>query len=452
MIAFTSGFLRYKKSILFRKANVLLALLIITFSEVAYTQEVWLQKSNIATTKRAAAVCFSIGNKAYVGTGLDQNSKTKRDFWEYDQNTNTWTQVANYGGGSLWAGVGFSIGDKGYVVCGGDASGNSTNKLYEYDPAKNVWTQKQSFSGEARVYATGFSINSKGYIGTGYTDVNGQVALNDFWEYDPNDVSNGLDANGNPNGKWSQKANYPSNQRAGAVSFSIMDKGYICTGENSSSFFNDVWEYDPFTDTWVEKTNFGGLARSFAAGFSLGKRGYIGTGETSHLKYANDFWEYDPFDNSNGFDVNGNPNGKWTRKTDFGGVVRGLAFGFSTQNRGYIGAGFDNGYSFVESGGDLWEFEPKQTTISEQSHRKSHTFANPNPFRGSTNIILGTTLDDAQLFIYNLLGEKVNTYEHIYGHNFSIELNSQPAGIYYFTLIEKSGATFNGKLILMSTD
>jgi hypothetical protein len=44
-------------------------------------------------------VGFSIGNKGYLGTGLDHDYPSyKKDFWEYDPVANAWTQKADFGG------------------------------------------------------------------------------------------------------------------------------------------------------------------------------------------------------------------------------------------------------------------------------------------------------------------------------------------------------------------
>src|SRR6266446_4455264 len=79
-------------------------------------------------------------------------------------------------------------------------------------------------------------------------------------------------------------------------------------------------------DTWVQKTDFGGIARHGAVGFSIDSKGYIGTGYdgTNFHEY---FWEYNPVTNA------------WTQKADFGGEARADAVGFSTGNKGYIGTG-----------------------------------------------------------------------------------------------------------------
>lgn len=43
---------------------------------------------------------------------------------------------------------------------------------------------------------------------------------------------------------------------------------------------------------WTQKTNFGGVARELAVGFSIGTKGYIGTGGKNGFYYQ-DFWEWD---------------------------------------------------------------------------------------------------------------------------------------------------------------
>lgn len=47
---------------------------------------------------------------------------------------------------------------------------------------------------------------------------------------------------------WTQKANFSGTPRRGAFGFSISGKGYVGTGNNASTFYNDLWEYDPGTN------------------------------------------------------------------------------------------------------------------------------------------------------------------------------------------------------------
>ncbi|HYV92675.1 MAG TPA: MopE-related protein, partial [Chitinophagales bacterium] len=278
----------------------------------------WIQKANFGGTARYNAVGFTIGSKAYLGTGKTAANGYKKDFWEYDPVTNVWTQKANFGGTARYKATGFAIGTKGYIGTGYDLNGALVKSFWEYDPATNTWTQKAAFGGTARQNAVGFSIGSKGYIGTGITAAN--EYKKDFWEYDP------------ATDTWTQKANAGNTVREAAVGFSIGSKGYIGTGNNSNGYKKDFWEYDPATDTWTQKAAFGGTARQGATGFSIDTKGYIATGYDG--SYKNDFWEYDPSTNT------------WKQDVDFTGSVRAYAVGFSVSGKGYIGTGNNSSSTF----------------------------------------------------------------------------------------------------------
>jgi len=98
---------------------------------------------------------------------------------------------------------------------------------------------------------------------------------------------------------------------------------------------------DDLIGNWVELSDFDGLPRSDAVGFSIGTKGYIGTGYDGDER-LNDFWEYDVANNS------------WTQKADFPGVARNSAIGFGTDTKGYIGTGYDGKNKL----NDFWEFDP----------------------------------------------------------------------------------------------
>ncbi len=286
---------------------------------------IWIQKADFGGGARDNAVCFSIGSKGYMGTGLINSSDWFKDFWEYDPAANTWTQKADFGGIARTAAIGFSIGSKGYIGLGYPGSAD----FWEYDPTANTWTRKADFGGGQRYNAVGFSTGNKGYVGTGS---DGSALKKDFWEYDP--AAN----------TWTQKADFGGIARNSAVGFSIGDKGYLGIGGDASSIYKDFWEYNPATNTWTQKADFGGGVRLHAVGFSIGSKGYVGTGDAG-LSYQ-DLWEYDSAGNA------------WTQKADLGGGTRGNAVGFSIGNKGYIGTGasFSSGQL-----ADFWEYEPAGT-------------------------------------------------------------------------------------------
>ncbi len=299
----------------------------------------WKQNINFGGTGRHGAVGFSIGNKGYLGTGLD--GVFKNDFWEFDPISHAWTQMADFGGTGRYQSVGFSIGDKGYIGTGLDSSGER-NDFWEYTPTTNVWFQKANFGGTPREGAVGFSIGSNGFIGTGY---GGNITKKDFWKYDPT------------NDNWVQKKNIDG-IRKNALGFSIGNKGYIGLGYDGSTLKNDFFEYDASNDLWNQKSNFGGGAREGSIGFSIGNKGYIGLGyDGSVLK--SDFFEYEP-----AIDI-------WIQKTIFRGTARWKATSFSIGNKGYIGTGEDGTMR-----SDFWEYNPTMLYIWSTGSKTSSITTN----------------------------------------------------------------------------
>ena len=249
-------------------------------------QGTWIQKANFLGVNRVGAIGFSVGNKGYIGTGHDGYIFYK-DFWEWNPLTNTWTQKADFAGTAREAAIGFSIGTKGYIGTGIDnfpekSPPHYTKDFWEWDQSTNTWNNKSDFPGGERASAAGFSIGTKGYIGTGEMY---NTYVNDFWEWDQVTDS------------WSKKADLPASARHEAIGFSISNFGYIGTGEGnnpSSPFLQDFWEWNQLTNTWTKKANFIS-ERAGAMGFSIGNKGYVGTGErySQVLSCTTDFWEWD---------------------------------------------------------------------------------------------------------------------------------------------------------------
>ena len=246
----------------------------------------WTQKANFGGIPRFDAVGFSIGNKGYIGTGYIATAYLK-DFWEYDPLANQWLRKADCGDTARGFAFGFSIGNKGYIGSGGDTLFHTRLDFLEYDPALDQWVRKANIV--KRNGGVGFSIGNKGYMGTGF---DGSVYHNDFWQYDPDDTSNGFDIHNNPMGKWTAKANFPGGSRYAAIGFSIGDKGYIGTGKDDNFYYKDFYEYDPVLDSWIHKPDFASESRQFAICFSIGKNGYVGTGNKENGVTFSSFWVY----------------------------------------------------------------------------------------------------------------------------------------------------------------
>lgn len=248
----------------------------------------WLRIADFPGVARNSAVAFTASGKGYVGTGYDENDNKLKDFWQYDPTTNAWTQVADFGGTARYNAVAFAIDDYGYVGTGYD--GNYLKDMWKYDPTLNSWTQVASLTGSKRSEAVAFVYNNKGYVVTG---LNNGSYLTDFWSYDPSTNS------------WTEKRkiadvsdeSYDDDyddyiKRSNATVFVMGDKAYLSSGSRSG-IISSTWEYDITNDVWTERTGFEGTAREGLLSFTIDNRGYIVTGNNSSYRF-DDLWEFFP--------------------------------------------------------------------------------------------------------------------------------------------------------------
>lgn len=252
------------------------------FYEYDPAKNQWSKKADFPGDARDEAVAFAIGNKGYIGTGISVISgkyKYYRDFWEFNPSSNQWTKKADLPDKSRYSAVAFSIGDKGYVGTGVDSLYNKLNDFWEYDTTANAWTKKKDYAGLKTYMASSFSIGSKGYVGLGHSGVDYKK---DLWEYDP--LTN----------EWTQKADFGGKARANAFEFAIGNYAYVGMGNDGFMpyYQKDVWEYDAINNQWTARANYSGTARSSSFSFAIDSKGYMGGGFTG--SYKNDFWGYTP--------------------------------------------------------------------------------------------------------------------------------------------------------------
>ena len=302
------------------KIKILYLFVFLLGSTTLFSQ--WSSLTDFPGTARRGSVGFMIGEKLYVCTGSDSDS-LRSDLWEYDTANDLWSRKANFPAAARWDASGFSIGTKGYVGTG--YTGSTYKKdFWEYDPASDSWTQKANFGGPASRSAVGFNIGDKGYIGTGYSTPAGTY-YKDFWEYDA------------VNNVWNQKTDFPGTARDMATGFAIGEKGYIGMGHDiNGNYYKDLWEYDPAGNSWLQKPYLTGEAREGAIGFSIGSKGYVGSGLSGDFPYYyhNDLWEFDPVTDT------------WTQADVFSGAGIYEAVGVSDGANGYIVTGqADDGYT-----------------------------------------------------------------------------------------------------------
>jgi len=72
----------------------------------------------------------------------------------------------------------------------------------------------------------------------------------------------------------------------------------------------------------------------------------------------------------------------------------------------------------------------------------------PNPFQTKTTLQSSISLNNAELFIYNIFGQKVKSLGGIYGKELTIERDNLNNGVYIYELIQSGLKIKDGKLII----
>ena len=158
-------------------------------------------------------------------------------------------------------------------------------------------------------------------------------------------------------GNWISRSSFNGPNRSEAIAFVVGDFAYVATGiDQNFKRYNDLWQYDPTNDNWLQlaslpdsNRNGGGTVRNSGVGFTVNNLGYIGTGYDGYNP-MNDFWQYDPSSN------------EWKQIADFAGGARYDAVAFGIQNFGYVSTGYDgsNGQK------DFWQYDPTSDTWTQK--------------------------------------------------------------------------------------
>ena len=98
--------------------------------------------------------------------------------------------------------------------------------------------------------------------------------------------------------------------RASAAACALDGKGYVFAGRDANGIYlNDLWQYDPGTDSWTQLSAFPGKARVKAVMAAYDGALYMGLGFSGEKVYVDscylrDIWRYTPADD------------QWTRLAD----------------------------------------------------------------------------------------------------------------------------------------
>jgi N-acetylneuraminic acid mutarotase len=218
------------------------------------------------------------GTNIYLGGGVDTGAVNNRhlDFWEFNPCTEEWFQRSDVPDFTS-VGVGFN-----YAFSLGNKGyflATETNILAEYHFGQNVWKRKNDFPGNSRLQPSGFYADSSFFYGFGSNTFNGTSGkLNDLWKYNPASDS------------WDSLALFPGGPRDCPVAFGNNGNGYV--GSEYLGLSNsDLWTFTPSSNSWQPSQGtlpFNFYQTSWAVQY-LGKI-YILADKVEGLE----LWVYDP--------------------------------------------------------------------------------------------------------------------------------------------------------------
>ena len=127
--------------------------------------------------------------------------------------------------------------------------------------------------------------------------------------------------------------------RASACACSCDGKGYVFAGRKSDkTYLNDLWEYDPKTDTWTDLGSAPMRERVNATMCSYDGKLYVGLGYGAQRAYVDsaylqDWWEYNP------------KTGEWRQLADYPDEYTIACTCFATEGKIYSLYGFRHAFS-----------------------------------------------------------------------------------------------------------
>ena len=212
--------------------------------------------------------------------------------------------------------------------------------------AQGVWDKVTEHPTQEGLYASsGNVVNNKAYIAFGAW-ISG-VVTNNLYEYDP--ASN----------TWVQKQSFPGLARYGCATFVVGNIIYYAAGsEGGMPYLNELWAYDTQANTWAQKASIPtATGRIHATGFGVNNKGYVlGGGIDNQANYTSELWEYTPSTD------------QWALKNSIPvtNPKRVAAVSFVVNNKAYICGGANAGASYLN---DTWEYDSILDKWTQKAYR-----------------------------------------------------------------------------------
>ncbi|MDB4787086.1 T9SS type A sorting domain-containing protein [Flavobacteriales bacterium] len=179
--------------------------------------------------------------------------------------------------------------------------------------AQNEWVSMASFDGNGRHHPITVANDQFGYVIAGQA---GFAALNldDVFRYDPSSNS------------WEEMEAFPGGGRGYGYGVCEGDNAYVGFGSNNSGYPTDWWHLDMASGNWTALAEFPGLGRNHPAMVLAGGKIMVGLG-SNDIGNLGDWWAYDVASDS------------WEQRAAFTAGNRHHPFYFGIDGAAYVGFG-----------------------------------------------------------------------------------------------------------------
>jgi hypothetical protein len=97
----------------------------------------------------------------------------------------------------------------------------------------------------------------------------------------------------------------------------------------------------------------------------------------------------------------------------------------------------------------IWKLSTSPLTGIQNLENQNGILVYPNPFNSSSTIQLNKPVNNAELNIYNMYGQKIKTTNNISGDKIKIDRDNLPGGIYFIRLTQDNKVIATDKLIII---
>lgn len=188
----------------------------------------WTPMTPMPAEGRSGAMCFVIGEDAYIMGGKTPELQALDEVWVYHMDADSWEQKAPMPFGSRWRASAAAIEGLGYLIFGRDAELADYNTAYRYDPTLDEWTALEPFPGVGRIYVA-MQVVGNHLMAFSGSDLSSNIYA-DLWRFDVTTQT------------WTALTPLPAPARRGGMSFTDGSNFYYTTGLNA--------DFERLKETW----------------------------------------------------------------------------------------------------------------------------------------------------------------------------------------------------------